>query len=452
MRAAIYVRISHDPTGQSLGVTRQEDDCRDLAASRGWEVGEIYVDNDVSATSGKPRPAYTRMLEDMEAGDIGAIVCWHPDRLYRRMVDLTGLLDVVQRNKVQVATVRAGDVDLSTGTGQMIAEILASVAQYEVRQKADRWKRAVQQRRHSGEFAQSGKRLYGYTRTGELIEEEAEHTRWMAKQILDGCSVRGLCLQLTERGVLTSVGNEWRTSNLKGYLTNPRIAGYATIGTEAIGIGEHEPILDPADWEQVRALVTAHKSVGKRPRVALLPGLIYCGLCKEPMVTGQRPPKVRTYRCMKRPGSACCGRVSIDAVPVEEIVEGYVRELLDQPGAWERVAAIRDTAGASEKATEVAALEAHLVELEASLEEAGSSVATVLRVIERTKEKIAQIHGELASLRPIPARPAGGGWPEDLQQRRRLAEVVVAAVHIDPRPTDAKHGVFVPERVRVDGR
>jgi DNA invertase Pin-like site-specific DNA recombinase len=45
-----------------LGVQRQVADCRKLASERGWVVAEEYVDNDVSAYSGKARSAYRRML------------------------------------------------------------------------------------------------------------------------------------------------------------------------------------------------------------------------------------------------------------------------------------------------------------------------------------------------------------------------------------------------------
>lgn len=58
--AAVYCRISDDRTGQRAGVQRQEEDCRALAESRGWPVADVYVDNDLSAYSGKPRPADSR--------------------------------------------------------------------------------------------------------------------------------------------------------------------------------------------------------------------------------------------------------------------------------------------------------------------------------------------------------------------------------------------------------
>ena len=49
LSAAVYARISADTEGKSLGVQRQVEDCRTLAADRGWPVGAEYVDNDISA-------------------------------------------------------------------------------------------------------------------------------------------------------------------------------------------------------------------------------------------------------------------------------------------------------------------------------------------------------------------------------------------------------------------
>ena len=66
-RAAVYLRISSDPSGQQLGVTRQREDCAKLCAAKGWTPVE-YLDNDVSASNGKHRPAYEQMLADIESG------------------------------------------------------------------------------------------------------------------------------------------------------------------------------------------------------------------------------------------------------------------------------------------------------------------------------------------------------------------------------------------------
>src|SRR5205807_989252 len=92
--AGIYCRISDDREGSAAGVRRQEADCRGLAARRGWEVAEVYVDNDVSAYSGRMRPAYRRLLEDVKAGHVDAVVVWHLDRLHRRPAELEEFFEV----------------------------------------------------------------------------------------------------------------------------------------------------------------------------------------------------------------------------------------------------------------------------------------------------------------------------------------------------------------------
>ncbi len=46
---ALLVRISDDREGDAEGVKRQEVDGRKLAATLGWTVGEVVVENDTSA-------------------------------------------------------------------------------------------------------------------------------------------------------------------------------------------------------------------------------------------------------------------------------------------------------------------------------------------------------------------------------------------------------------------
>src|SRR4051794_24337912 len=66
--AAVYARISSDTEGRALGVTRQLEECRRLADQLGWSIAQEYVDNDLSAYSGKQRPGYRQMLADLADG------------------------------------------------------------------------------------------------------------------------------------------------------------------------------------------------------------------------------------------------------------------------------------------------------------------------------------------------------------------------------------------------
>lgn len=450
-RVAIYCRISLDQTGQALGVTRQEQDDRELAEQLGWEIHEIYVDNDVSATTGKVRPAYRRMLDDAAAGKVQAIIAWHPDRLYRVLPDLGELVEVCKRHNIQIATVKAGAMDLTTPTGRLVAGLLAQVATYEGEAKVDRYKRRIRQNREGGAFSPSGPRMFGYTRDGQIVPDEAETVRWIAEQVTTGHSLNSIIRDLNDRGLTTSTGKPWQTQGMKRMITNPKLAAYVALNGDILGDGDWEPILERDTWESVRAVLAANRSQPTRPRIALLPGLIWCGKCEARMVTGSRMNKrkamVRTYRCTRVPGVESCMAVSAVAAPVEEVVEGYARERWKDPRVLQRQAELRGQSPAL--LAEVGDLEGRLVELEQQLDQPGVPVEVLLRARARAAERLEELQRQLASTPAVRYQP-GGAWPTDLASRRALVEAVVAQVWLDPA-TEASDK-FDPRRVRISRR
>src|SRR5438552_3566255 len=114
--AAIYCRISLDKGGEGLGVERQEQLCRKLAKQRGWKIGEVYVDNDRSAYSRKPRPEYERMLDDIRAGRRDGVIAVDQDRLSRRLAELSQLIEILQAAAIPVTTAD-GELDSTTSDG-----------------------------------------------------------------------------------------------------------------------------------------------------------------------------------------------------------------------------------------------------------------------------------------------------------------------------------------------
>jgi site-specific DNA recombinase len=139
--AAVYARISQDGEGSGLGVKRQEADCRELAERRGWPIAEVFVDNDVSAYNGKGRASYKRLLADIEAGRVDAVIVWHLDRLHRQPKELETFIEVCQQAGVtDVATV-TGNLDVGNDDGLFQARILTAVAAKESADKARRIRR-----------------------------------------------------------------------------------------------------------------------------------------------------------------------------------------------------------------------------------------------------------------------------------------------------------------------
>ncbi|HYA01279.1 MAG TPA: recombinase family protein, partial [Candidatus Binatia bacterium] len=136
-RAAIYARISRDRAGAGLGVDRQAAECRELATRRGWDVVATFIDNDISAFSGKVRPQYEALLGAIEGGRVEAVLAWHNDRLHRSPKELERFIDLVEHHKVAVAVVQGGDYDLTTSNGRLSARIVGAVARHESEHKSE---------------------------------------------------------------------------------------------------------------------------------------------------------------------------------------------------------------------------------------------------------------------------------------------------------------------------
>jgi site-specific DNA recombinase len=169
-RALIYSRISKDRAGAGLGVDRQRQDCEELAERLGWTVVDDYSDNDLSAYSGKPRPGYKALLADLEAGRADAVLVWHTDRLHRRPVELEHYIAVCEPRGIVTQTVKAGDLDLATPSGRMVARMLGSAARYEVEHMIERQQAAKLQAANAGRW-KGGRRAFGYEADGVTVCE-----------------------------------------------------------------------------------------------------------------------------------------------------------------------------------------------------------------------------------------------------------------------------------------
>lgn len=447
-QAAIYLRISQDATGEQAGVTRQQEDCVALVEQQGWTLYETYTDNDTSAY--KKRAGYERMLDDVRAGHIDAVVAWHPDRLYRRLTDLEGLISAIESRNVILRTVRAGELDLSTPTGRMLARIVGATAMAEGEVKADRWRRSWQQGREAGRPVRTGSRTFGYDRDGKVIDYEAAIARVMAAKIREGSSILGLTRWLDDQGVRATRGSKWTPQSVKRYLTNPRIAGYSTLNGEVVAEGQWEAILDRETFEIVRALLTA-RTRAHIPRRALLLGLIYCGSCGHRLITSSARAGVRNYRCPSRPNMPGCGRISGKAEPIEEFVEAYAQERLTDPRIRERVSALQSHP--TEKVAEIAALDLRIRDLEARLDEPDVPVDAMLRAITRAKSRRAELTEQLAAQGTAPLPAVDAPWPEDLHRRRSLIDLVVARVDLLPAdPAWPSFKGFDSGRVKIQER
>lgn len=206
---AIYARISLDRTGEALGVQRQIEACRKRCKALGWPEPRVYSDNDISARLGKRRPGFEELLADIEAGYVDGLVAWHLDRVLRRVVDLERVLDAIesQRSPVPVVFLQAGEIDLTTPSGRLLARILAAVAANESDLKSERLSAQRAQAAQSGKA--HGPLGYGYDENQHIIPAEADVIREVARRIIDGDSLYSIATDLNARLIPTPGSGKW---------------------------------------------------------------------------------------------------------------------------------------------------------------------------------------------------------------------------------------------------
>ncbi|MCB0908541.1 MAG: recombinase family protein [Nocardioidaceae bacterium] len=329
---AIYARISNDPDGTRAGVDRQLQDCRALAESLGWTVAGEYVDNDVSAYSGKKRPEYERMLTDLTDGLVDGVLVYHMDRLTRRPIELEQFLSVVDAAKVSAVRFVSGPADLSTGDGLLVARILAAMAAGESASKSRRVARKHHQNASEGKPHRGSVRPFGYEQDFVTVNPvEAEIYRRLVARFLAGESSRSLALWLTDEQVPTVTGSGWTTSTLKGMLTNARYAGLRVHRGEIVAQGQWEPIITEDDHRRILAKYAEKMRSGRRaPQRYLLSGMLRCGRCGNRMFSAARED-TRRYVCSSGPDHGGCGGTFVTAEPLERVIVDMVLYRLDTP-------------------------------------------------------------------------------------------------------------------------
>lgn len=296
-RAAVYLRQSldgalHGAEGEiGLAIARQRKACLKLATDRRLTVVTEYVDNDVSASSRRPRPQFEAMLAAIAKGEISTVVVWAADRLARRPDDLERLVALAETTGLRVLTVN-GDLDLSNDQGRLVARILVSVARAESERKGARHVAANAQRAERGLPAVGGGRQLGYSADRMSLEEPAASAvRQAYADVLAGRATSAIARDLNAAGHRTHKDGAWAHGAVRQLLRAPRNAGLKVYRGEIVGAAAWPAIVDEATWRAVNAILddparrSNPHSGGTRKHLGT--SVYRCGVCAsgETMVT-----------------------------------------------------------------------------------------------------------------------------------------------------------------------
>jgi DNA invertase Pin-like site-specific DNA recombinase len=203
VRVAGYVRVStSEQANEGAGLEAQAHAITREAERRGWTVC-IYTDAGISGKALDGRDALREALSYVEGRKGSILVVAKLDRLTRSLRDFADLLERSRRKGWALVALDL-NVDTSTPSGEMLANVVASVAQYERRLIGVRTKDAMAVHRLNG--AKYGRRRG----VPEGVRRE------IVKRRMSGESFAAIADRLNARAVATSFGGlRWYPSTVR---------------------------------------------------------------------------------------------------------------------------------------------------------------------------------------------------------------------------------------------
>jgi DNA invertase Pin-like site-specific DNA recombinase len=149
MKMIAYTRVSTEEQANSgLGLAAQEAAIAREAAHKGWDV--TWLVDVGSGARMDNRPGITEALRRLAAHEADGLVVAKLDRLSRSVNDFSGTLDNARRQGWALVSLDFG-IDTTTPVGELVANNMAAVSQWERRVISQRTKEALAAKRERGE-------------------------------------------------------------------------------------------------------------------------------------------------------------------------------------------------------------------------------------------------------------------------------------------------------------
>ena len=416
--AALYIRLSKEDEseGPSQSVQNQESLLREFVQQHRLIVYDTYIDDGWSGTS-FDRPAFQRMIADIEAKKVNMVITKDLSRLGRDYI-LTGhyMERYFPEHRVRYISLLDGIDTGVDSTANDITPFRAIMNDMYAKDISKKIKSVKRDKQRKGQFI-GGKPVYGYkmhpTEKNKIVIDEAVApiVRRIFAMALSGMSCRNIATLLNQEGVPTPATYAnlpvvrpgpytglWSSERISDMLQNETYIGNMVQGRSVkisykskkclkqnpanwvVVEGTHEPLVDLETFQKVRMLVNSRKHTRSRTYDFLLKGLIFCHECGYPLAVLNRKNArgedvlyfvCRTYQRFTKAGVCTCHSIKektvTDAViaKVREVCQAYLNpdELL--PVAREAVENVRRQ---SSLEAELQALQSKIESLTANLD------------------------------------------------------------------------------------
>jgi DNA invertase Pin-like site-specific DNA recombinase len=400
-----YIRVSSvaGRGGESyITTTEQRRSIEAYAAAHGLEVVAWHQDENQSGGT-LERPAFQAALERCRSGETGGIIAAKLDRLTRSTVGLGTLVEEAREGRWNLIAVDFG-LDLFSSNGELVANVLGSVAQWERKRRGEEW---LLSRRNALERGiPNGRVPFGYRKRPDGRPEIVERR---AAKVREAFSLRSLGEPFSR----IASRFRWSHSTTPQILRNEAYVGVARSG-EFVNEHAYPPIVSREQFDAAQAgRTTQPVPPGETTRDRLLCGLARCVGCGRTLKVVRRARAdgtyVVSYYCKNAASEPCPERAFVHADELDSFLAGwFAGALKNVPRMVDVVAAGRELEAAQAEQVQAEAQLNAYVENASALDAARFRRGLDAREarLERAQEQVRHLSARLTRL------PAGGSLSE----------------------------------------
>lgn len=321
-QAAIYCRLSQDDgsLGESGSIQTQKAILTQYCQEHHMEIVDCYCDDGWSGTN-FDRPAFQRMIGDIEAGRVNTVIVKDLSRFGREYAQMGLYIEHYFEEKGVRFLSLAENIDSSQGLNNLVLPFTNVINSLYARQASEKTKAAHRARAKNGMFLGS-RAPYGYQKDPNdrhhliVDPEAAEVVKEIFRMFADGIGYVRMTKILRERNILNPQAYfnqnnpdyykhsdywrkpfDWHATSVRAILNNPVYLGKLTFGkTKTKGFFNkrrvpteesdwivvehtHEPLVSQELWDTVHQMMKARRRENGSGHVQPFAGLVKCAGC-----------------------------------------------------------------------------------------------------------------------------------------------------------------------------